>query len=119
MAERTARQEWAAMWPLPLVSMLGYVGGASFAYSAGVFMVQLTQEFGWSRATFSSAFTIHSLLMLVTAPLVGRLVDRIGARKVALMGIVPFVIGLSLFGLANGSIWQWWLLAVIQALLAA
>ncbi len=107
------------MWPLPLVSMLGYIGGASFAYSAGVFMVQLTHQFGWTRAEFSSAFTIHSLLSLVTAPLVGRLADRIGARRVALMGIVPFVIGLSLFGLATGPIWQWWLLSFIQALFAS
>src|SRR5688572_21889 len=99
------------MWPLPLVSMLGYIGGASFAYSAGVFMVQLTGEFGWSRAEFASAFTIHSLLSLVTAPLVGRLADRIGARRIALAGIVPFMIGLSLFALATGSIWQWYLLA--------
>jgi MFS family permease len=119
VSERTARQEWAAMWPLPLVSMLGYIGGASFAYSAGVFMVQLTGEFGWSRAEFSSAFTIHSLLSLVTAPLVGRLADRIGARRIALAGIVPFMIGLSLFALATGSIWQWYLLATIQALLAS
>jgi len=115
----TARQEWAAMWPLPLVSMFGYVGGAAFAYSSGVFMEELTAEFGWSRAQFSSAFTIHALLGLVLAPVIGRLVDRIGPRKVALIGILPFMVGLSLFGLANGSIWQWWLIAFVQAIFAS
>lgn len=101
----TARAEWAAMWPLPLVSMFGYVGGASFAYSSGVFMQELTKEFGWSRAEFATAFTIHSLVALVMAPVIGRLIDRIGPRRMALIGIVPFMFGLSLFGLANGSIW--------------
>lgn len=115
----TARAEWAAMWPLPLVSMLGYVGGASFAYSSGVFMQELTGEFGWSRAQFSAAFTIHSLVALVMAPFIGRLIDRIGPRKMALIGIVPFMCGLALFGLANGSIWQWWGIAFVQALLAS
>jgi MFS family permease len=115
----TARAEWAAMWPLPLVSMLGYVGGASFAYSSGVFMQELTGEFGWSRAQFSAAFTIHSLVALVMAPFVGRLIDRIGPRKMALLGIVPFMCGLALFGLADGSIWQWWGIAFVQALLAS
>lgn len=115
----TARAEWAAMWPLPLVSMLGYVGGASFAYSSGVFMQELTTEFGWSRAEFSFAFTIHSLVALVMAPFIGRLIDRIGPRKMALIGIVPFMCGLALFGLANGSIWQWWGIAFVQALLAS
>jgi len=115
----TARAEWAAMWPLPLVSMLGYIGGASFAYSSGVFMVELTGEFGWSRAEFSAAFTIHSLVALVMAPFIGRLIDRIGPRKMALIGIIPFMCGLSLFGLANGSIWQWWGIAFVQSLLAS
>src|SRR5262245_53384743 len=119
MAERTARQEWAAMWPLPLVSMLGYVGGASFAYSSGVFMQELTGEFGWSRAEFATAFTIHSLVALVMAPVIGRLVDVLGPRRMALIGIIPFMIGLSLFGLAQGPIWQWWLIALVQALLAS
>ncbi len=114
-----ARAEWAAMWPLPLVSMLGYVGGASFAYSSGVFMQELTREFGWSRAEFAMAFTIHSLVGLAMAPVIGRLIDRIGARKMALIGIVPFMLGLSLFGLADGSIWQWWTIALVQALLAS
>lgn len=114
-----ARAEWAAMWPLPLVSMLGYVGGASFAYSSGVFMQELTREFGWSRAEFAMAFTIHSLVGLVMAPVIGRLIDRIGPRRMALIGIVPFMLGLSLFGLADGSIWQWWTIAFVQALLAS
>jgi len=115
----TARAEWAAMWPLPLVSMLGYIGGASFAYSSGVFMQELTAEFGWSRAQFSLAFTIHSIVALVMAPVIGRLIDRIGPRKMALIGIIPFMCGLSLFGLANGSIWQWYAIAFVQALLAS
>ena len=117
--EPTARQEWAAMWPLPLVSMLGYVGGASFVYSSGVFMEELTGEFGWSRAQFSTAFTIHSMVGLAMAPVIGRLVDTIGPRRMALIGIVPFMIGLSLFGLAQGPIWQWWLIAFVQALFAS
>jgi len=107
------------MWPLPLVSMLGYVGGATFAYSSGVFMQELTREFGWSRAEFSTAFTIHSLVALVMAPFIGRLIDRIGPRRMALIGIVPFVCGLSLFALADGSIWQWWGIAFLEALLAS
>jgi MFS family permease len=107
------------MWPLPLVSMLGYVGGASFAYSSGVFMEELTGEFGWTRAQFSTAFTIHSVVGLVLAPVIGRLVDKVGPRRMALIGIVPFMIGLSLFSLADGPIWQWWLIAFVQALLAS
>lgn len=107
------------MWPLPFVGMLGTIGASCFGYSSGVFMGPLTEEFGWSRTEFSMAFTIQMVLGLFIMPLVGRLVDRKGARWVALLGIVPCVIGFAALAFANGSIWQWWLLCSIQALLAA
>jgi len=104
------------MWPLPFVAMLGIAGQTSFAFANGVFLGKMTETFGWSRAEFASGFTIHMLVYLAVSPLVGRLVDRIGPRKVALAGIVPFVLAYSALGLANGSIWQWRALCALLAL---
>ena len=110
----TAKQEWAAMWPLPLVAMFGHAGAALFAYSSGVFMGPMTAEFGWSRAEFSMAFVIQTLFGIVVQPLVGRLVDRVGPRRVAIAGIIPAALAVSLLGLVGKPIWQWWGLCVIQ-----
>jgi len=107
------------MWPLPLVAMLGVSGAGIFAYSTGVFMQVVTTEFGWSRAFFSSTLFIQTTLGLVTFPIVGWLIDRIGPRRVALMGIAPFVAGVACLGLANGTVWQWWMLCLIQAVFLA
>lgn len=104
------------MWPLPLVAMIGIAGQTSFAFANGVFLGHMTEAFGWSRAEFASGFTIHMLVYLAVSPLVGRLVDRVGPRKVALLGIVPFVLAYSLLGLASGSIWQWRALCALLAL---
>ena len=114
----TAKQEWAAMWPLPLVAMFGHAGAALFAYSSGVFMGPMTAEFGWSRAEFSLAFVIQTLVGLIAQPLVGRLVDRIGPRRVGLAGIIPAALALGLLGLVGKPIWQWWGLCVIQVMFA-
>jgi MFS family permease len=100
-------QEWAKMWPLPFTALLGVAGSAIFAYSNGVFMLEMTKAFGWTRTQFSSAFAIQTVLGLVIMPLVGRLTDRIGPRKVALAGIVPYVLAFSLLGASTGSYWQW------------
>jgi predicted MFS family arabinose efflux permease len=100
-------QEWAKMWPLPFTALLGIAGSAIFAYSNGVFMLEMTKEFGWSRTQFSSAFAVQTLLGLVIMPLVGRLTDRIGPRKVALAGIIPYLLAFSLLGTATGAFWQW------------
>ena len=115
MTTMTAKQEWARMWPLPLIAMLGISGVAMFAYSSGVFMVELTKEFGWSRAAFSAVFLLQTIVGLLIMPLVGKVIDRVGPRRVALFGIVPYVICFSLLGFANGSMWQWILLCMIAA----
>ncbi|HEX7857714.1 MAG TPA: MFS transporter [Sphingobium sp.] len=116
MATATARQEWNAMWPLPFVAMLGVVGSATFAYSSGVFMEAMTTEFGWSRSQFSSAFAVQMVLGLLVLPLVGRFVDRVGPRRIALSGIFVYMLVFSSLGLANGSPGQWLLLGGVQAL---
>ena len=102
--------------PYPFVGMLGYTGAACFAYSSGVFMESVTQEFGWSRAVFSSAFMVQTLVAMLVMPIVGRVVDLHGARRIALVAHRPFVIGYGLLSLANGAVWQWWLLCVAMAL---
>ena len=112
----SARAEWAAMWPLPFVALTGIAGAATFAYSSGIFMSEMTGEFGWTRAQFSSAFALQFLVGIVSAPIVGHLVGRFGSRRIALAGIVPYVIGISLLGLADGSLLQWRLLVVLQGL---
>lgn len=113
MTTMTKRQEWSRFWPLPVIGMLGITGPAALVYSSGVFMEEITTEFGWSRAEFSSVLTIQMLFGLVLGPLAGRLLDWIGPRKLLLAGIFPFAIALSLFGFTNGAIWQWWVLAAI------
>ena len=118
MKEMRARGEWARFWPIPFIGLLGVTGPAAFAYSSGVFMEAITGEFGWSRAQFSSAMTIQMLLGLVLGPLAGRVLDRVGPRRMLLVGIFPFTLALSSLGLANGAAWQWWLLAALYSPLA-
>ena len=61
MEGMTARQEWAAMWTLPLTAMIGVSGSGMFAYSSGIFMQSITGEFGWTRAQYSAVFMITML----------------------------------------------------------
>jgi MFS family permease len=119
MSISPAKQEWADNWQLPLLAAIGIAGSATFAYSSGVFMKVMTGEFGWSRTQFSSAFAVQMVLGLIVGPLIGRYVDRVGARKVGLIGIFLFAAGLSSMGLANGKILQWWMLGGVQAICTA
>lgn len=64
----------------------------------GVFLKPLNQEFGWSRGQISFAFSLFAIAGAISAPVVGRLVDYGGARRVVLPA--TFLFGLGVVGLA-------------------
>ena len=64
--------------------MFIFSGAAYYAFP--LFYKPLEVEFGWSRGTVSVAFTIYYAIQGVAAPLIGRLVDRYGAKKFIALG---------------------------------
>lgn len=69
-----------------------------FAYTNSVFAPHLIQDFGWSRAQFA-LIGVTMLLTLPFLPLIGRVTDRLGVRRVALTGtllLAPCFVGYSL-----------------------
>lgn len=112
----SAKEEWARMWPVPLTTMLGISGTALFSGSSGVFLLEMTRAFGWSRTQFSLGLSLQLLLSVLLAPIIGRVVVRWGSRRVALAGIGTLTIGISTLGLASGSLWQWYLLCTFLML---
>ena len=119
--DMTARHEWASMWPLPLISMLGLSGSAMFAFSSGTFMTDMIGEFGWTRVQFSFAFVLQMAAGLILAPAIGAAIDHVGPRRVALAGIPLFALVFAMLGLVGSSIWNWWILcaclAAVQAMI--
>src|SRR5437870_6440044 len=74
-------------------------------HSYSVFLVAFLEEFRWSRAETSLAFSMSALVGGVSAPLVGVLVDRLGPRRLVLLG--GSVLTLGLLGSAYvGALWQ-------------
>jgi MFS family permease len=62
--------------------------------SYAVFLVAFIEEFGWTRAQSSIAYSVSQLISGVTSPLVGVLVDRLGPRRLVLFGGVLLALGL-------------------------
>ena len=79
-------------WWLAIAAAIGLcLGGPPIlVFSFPVFLKALIQDFHTSRSTISLAFTLHNLVSAVSCPLMGRLVDRVGARKVVLPATVVF-----------------------------
>ena len=61
--------------------------------SFGVFVIPMSEEFGWTRFTVSIAAALGVLANGLTQPFMGQLFDRTGGRKVMLTGLL--VLGVS------------------------
>src|SRR5215470_10382670 len=68
--------------------------GAGIMHSYTVFLVAFIEEFRWSRAETSIAYSVSQLFAGASSPLVGGLVDRLGPRRLLLLGGALLLIGL-------------------------
>jgi MFS family permease len=67
-------------WRVVSASGLGAFCTSAFVFTFTVLLRPLSEEFGWSRETISSAFGCMTLSVALAAPLTGYLVDRTGPR---------------------------------------
>ena len=67
-----------------LTAALGLLLGFApiFVYCFGVFIKPFTSEFHASRTSISFAFSLTNVMLALSSPFVGRLVDRFGPRKI-------------------------------------
>ena len=65
------------------------------------YMGLLQAEFGWTKAALSGPRSVTQIEGAILGPLEGFLVDRLGPRKVAAVGILISTLGFVLFGLMN------------------
>ena len=105
----SAADEWRAGWPVVLAALLGITATSMPALCLGPLLKPVTETFGWSRAEFSSGWMLVALLMLVGSPLVGALIDRFGARVIALPGLALCCAGLAGLSLVGPSLPSWYL----------
>lgn len=88
--------------------------GLSFAFalfgrglqeSFSVFLLPISQSFGWDRGEVVSIYSLTALCAGLSSPLIGRLFDRSGPRTVFAVGLS--VLGLSLLAAAYAQrLWQ-------------
>jgi predicted MFS family arabinose efflux permease len=112
----SARDEFARNWTVVLASALGMAFASVGVYALGVFIQPLEQEFGWKRAEIAAGMTISSVFSVITGPFIGLIVDRVGPRRIGLLGLVMGCLSLASFSLVGPSIWMWWALFVPGAI---
>jgi MFS family permease len=117
----TSEGEFRRGWPIVLGAFLGYFGsfGSLYIYSVGLFMKPLVAEFGWSRSEASLGALAMTVGSFLAYPIAGRLLDRFGERRVAMVAVLGVVLGFIMLGLGTHGLMFWLLTIVLMVVLSA
>ncbi|MDE0285864.1 MAG: MFS transporter [Gammaproteobacteria bacterium] len=85
----------------------------------GLFLIPISSEFGWSRAAVSFVLFIIAVAGAISYPIVGRLIDRYGARPVILTGNVLFAASVASVSLVEASRFQFYFVYALIGISAA
>lgn len=118
MTESIEQGEFARGWKVLLASFLGIgvcIVSLSY-YSSGIWIKPWQDAFGWTRTEIGTAQTLSTLVLVLTAPLAGRLIDRYGLRLVSSISLFLFALTLYAISKMNGELWMFYLLFIIMPL---
>lgn len=113
---RSAKDEWLLSWPLVLASLVGGSFAAMPVYAMTFFIDPLSHDLGWSRTQVTVGLTLIAIAGIPLAPVAGALIDRFGARRIAIAGLSATALVFASFGATTGSfalwLFQWTLYAL-------
>jgi MFS family permease len=77
--------------------------GPVLTFTFGIFLKPLTADMGWNRAEASFALSLGGVSAALLVPVLGRMMDRWGIRRIALPGLIIFAGSLAAVGLSPHS----------------
>jgi len=113
MDEKAPREEAVATPDKPARTALGVLAlcfvlsvlGRGLGESFSVFLLPISEDFGWDRAEVVSVYSLGALSGGLASPLIGRLFDYSGPRSVYSLGLLLFG-GAFLFAAHATQLWQ-------------
>ena len=83
-------------WVVAGVALLVLIVAAGIRSIPGVLMLPLEREFGWDRATVSTAVSVNLVLYGAIGPFGAAFAERVGVRRTASVALGLIVVGLAL-----------------------
>ncbi|QOY90506.1 MFS transporter [Paludibaculum fermentans] len=102
-------------WRVVFASSVGVLTGFAslLVYTFGIFLKPLSAEFGWSREAVSMAFGFAALTVAVCSPVLGRLLDRYGPRRVIVPCVTVFALAFGALSLLSSHLWHLYAMFVL------
>lgn len=110
--------ELLANWQPMLAACMGLIAGTVSIYLNNLFSPHLIAEFGWDKADFA-LIGMTTAISVVALPIAGRLADRFGMRRIALVGVVGLPVVFVGLAFQPGSFAVFFLFSTAQMLIVS
>ena len=108
-------QVYYGWWLVVLTGFIMTVATVPLYHAMTVWSVALESHFGWSRTQLGLALTLTRIEGGIMGPIEGYLTDRLGTRRMVLIGLIFLGIGFLLFSQVK-NLWMFYLAFVVMAL---
>jgi MFS family permease len=92
-------------WVIVIMAFFGNLFAYGLAFAYGIFLKEIAAEFGWSRASIVSAFSIYAFTHNLFSPFAGWLTDKFGPRLTTAFGGLCLGASMILMGFVK-DIWE-------------
>ena len=114
-APRRTRGVFYGWWLVVLSGFTMTIATVPLYHAMAVWSVALESQFGWSRGQIGLALTFTRIEGGFMGPLEGYLTDRLGARRMILIGLLILGVGFLLFASVQ-NLWMFYLAFIVMAL---
>src|ERR1700730_2359519 len=100
---RWTRSRFHYAWIVIAVTFVIMLVTAGIRATPSVMMVPLERSFGWTRTTISLALAINLALLVATARLAARAMQRVGMRRTVMSALAVLAAGVALSSRMNAA----------------
>ena len=111
---RRVRGVYYGWWLVALSGFIMTLATVPLYHAMSVWSVALESQFGWNRTQLGFALTFTRIEGGLMGPVEGYLTDRLGTRRMVLIGMLILGVGFLIFSRVN-SLWMFYLAFVVMA----
>jgi len=112
---RRAQEVFYGWWLVAISGFVMVLSSVPLFHAMGVWAVALEHEFGWSRTQLGFALTFTRIEGGLMGPIEGYLADRMGTRRMVLIGLLILGTGFLLFSQTR-NLWMFYSAYIVMAL---
>ena len=102
-------------WVIGLAAAVMILSIVPFFHTMTAWFVVLERQFGWNRTQLSLAFSLSRVEGGIMGPLEGLLIDKLGARRMVIIGMTIMGVGFILFGQVQ-ELWHFYATFLVMSL---